>query len=205
MSQISPGEWHKEVPRDYFENLAFRLNLLELCRHDREAQQAVWYACSQDFLFFVNVFIYQYNPLVKGEKSVGPFIMWDFQDQVFFREPPVGKGIFWCYEHDKTCVVEKSRDMGASWLFLIFQVWLCIFHSHVQSFNISRSEKAVDSARVRYSQTGERLTNAPMRSADSDGLPWMMLIPLIACIGARPSSAPVSTMASTSAGRFFSA
>lgn len=145
MSQLSPGKWHEKVPREYFANLEFRLNLLRLCRNDRQAQRAVWYACANDFLFFVNVFVYQFNPLVKGERSVGPFITWNFQEQVFFREPPVGKGILWCYEHNRTAVVEKSRDMGASWLFLIFQVWLAMFHPHVQSFNISRSADAVES------------------------------------------------------------
>jgi hypothetical protein len=146
MSQLSSGKWHLKVPREYEANLKFRRRLLDLCRHDKKAQQAVIYACKNDILFFINCFILQYNPLVIGETSVGPFITYGFQEKALLMEPPVGKGILWAYENRRTAVVEKSREMGASWLFLMFQVWLCLFYPHVQSLNISRSEEAVDSA-----------------------------------------------------------
>lgn len=146
MSHLSSGEWHKRVPRDYLANLKFRRKLLDLCRHDREAQAAVIYACKNDFLAFTNLFILQFNPLSKTEiDRMGPFITWPYQEKILMMEPPVGKGILWCYEKDRTVVVEKSRDMGASWLFLIFQVWLCLFHDSVQALNISKSADAVDS------------------------------------------------------------
>lgn len=143
---MSPGKWNLKVPRDYQENLKFRRKLLDLCRNDKEFQQAVIYMCKHDILAFINIFIMQYNPMVIGEESVGPFITYGFQEKVLLMEPPVGKGILWAYENRRTAVVEKSREMGASWLFLIFQVWLCLFYPHVQSLNISRSEEAVDSA-----------------------------------------------------------
>lgn len=143
---ISRGEWYKRIPRDPIENLRFRKRILELCRHNKEYQRAVWHLCKHDLIAFINLFVYQYNPLVKGEATVGPFITWEFQDTVLLMEPPVGKGILWCYENDRTAVIEKSRDMGASWLFLIFEVWLCLFHEHIQALNISRSKDAVDSA-----------------------------------------------------------
>lgn len=146
MSTLSPGKWFKSVPMDYRENLKYRRKLLDLCRYDREAQQAVIYACKRDILFFINTFILQFNPLVKGDASVGPFITWPEQERIMLMTPPIGKGILWCYENDRTSVVEKSRDMGASWLFLIFQLWLCLFHNHIQVLNISRSKDAVDSA-----------------------------------------------------------
>jgi hypothetical protein len=98
--------------------------------------------CRRDFLFFVNVFVWQYNPLVKGVKSVGPFCTWPFQEKAFMGD----KGVFWCYEHSRTALVEKSRDMGASWMFQIFEVWLALFHDNFQLLNISRSAEAVDSA-----------------------------------------------------------
>lgn len=145
MSSLSPGKWFKKVPMEYRDNLKFRKRLLELCRHDREAQQAVIYACKRDILFFINTFCLQFNPLIKGDTSVGPFITWPEQERILLMEPPIGKGILWCYENDRTSVVEKSRDMGASWLFLIFQLWLCLFHNHIQVLNISRSKDAVDS------------------------------------------------------------
>lgn len=146
MSSLSPGKWFKSVPMDYRENLKYRRKLLDLCRHDREAQQAVIHACKNDILFFINSFCIQFNPLIKGDQSVGPFITWAFQEKVLLMEPPIGKGILWCYENDRTAVIEKSRDMGASWLFLIVEDWLCLFHKNIQALNISRSKDAVDSA-----------------------------------------------------------
>jgi hypothetical protein len=105
-------------------------------------QEAAIEACRRDILFFVNTFVWQYNPLVKGVRAVGPFITWPFQERVLTGH----RGILWCYENDRTAVVEKSRDMGASWLFLIFQDWLCGFHDNVQTLDISRTADAVDSA-----------------------------------------------------------
>jgi hypothetical protein len=34
--------------------------------------------------------------------------------------------------------------MGASWMFLLFEDWLALFHDNVQAFNLSRSADAVD-------------------------------------------------------------
>ncbi len=143
---LSQGQWHRDVPRDYRENLRYRLWILDRCKADPVYRQAVIYGCRNDLLFYVNSFVYQYNPLKKGSEAVGPFITWPFQERALMMRPPEGKGILWCYENDRTAVVEKSREMGASWLFLIFQDWLCLFHPHVQAFNVSRSADAVDSA-----------------------------------------------------------
>lgn len=139
---ISPGQWHKSVPRDLEGNLRFRKWLLEQCRDNPEYRDAVWQGCKRDLIFFLRCFIVQYNPLLKGDRIVGPFIDWQFQEEALLGP----KGIVWCYEHDRTAVVEKSRDMGASWLFLIFQLWLAIFHDNVALLNISRNAEAVDSA-----------------------------------------------------------
>lgn len=139
---LSPGKYHLKVPREYVANLKFRKSILEACHQNRENQLAIIEACRTDLLFFVNFAIVQFNPLLKGELAVGPFITWEFQDRALLGE----EGIVWCYENNRTAVVEKSREMGASWLFLIFQLWLCLFHPHIQVLNISRSAEAVESA-----------------------------------------------------------
>lgn len=140
---LSWGKWHESVPTDPRENLKFRRWLLRNTKTDQD-RQAIRDVCKRDILFFLRCMAWQYNPLLKGEDNVGPFIPWHFQEQALLMEPPVGKGILWCYEHDKTAVVEKSRDMGASWLFLFFQAWIAIFHNNTQCLNISRSLEAVD-------------------------------------------------------------
>ncbi len=142
---LSTWDLHKSVPRDYKRNLQYRLWVLDKCREDTRYRSAMVHGCRNDLLFYINSFVWQYNPLKKGKEAVGPFITWPFQERALMMRPPEGKGILWCYENDKTAVVEKSREMGASWLFLIFQDWLCMFHPHVQAFNVSRSADAVDS------------------------------------------------------------
>lgn len=155
---LSPGEWHKQVPRDYRGNLLWRQKIQRAALESKVLQKGVREACRKDILFFINSFIWQYNPKKKG-KEVGPFITWDFQEAVLLARPEApmsggvsplewsySRGLLWCYEKDRTAVVEKSREMGASWLFLIFQSWLGLFHDYSQSLNISRSAEAVDHA-----------------------------------------------------------
>ena len=115
-------------------------------------QKALREFCKQDILFYINLFVWQFNPKKKG-RQIGPFITWDYQEEALLARPETWsgnwdrpqKGILWCYEHDRTAVIEKSREMGASWLFLIFQDWLGLFHDHTQCLNISKSADAVDS------------------------------------------------------------
>jgi len=136
------SDWYRRVPKKYSENLKFRRWLIRECQNNPEMREAVWRACRADILFFINCFIFQFNPLIGGTRTVGPFLTWTFQDEILAGD----RGILWCYQNRRTGVVEKSREMGASWLFQIFQVWLAMFHRDVQLLNISRSADAVDCA-----------------------------------------------------------
>jgi hypothetical protein len=140
---LSPGQWYKSVPKGLVENLKFRLAILKAAENDPVVQAGLREICRQDFLFFANVFVYQYNPTQKKKSQVrlGPWITWPRQEKLILKEPG---GILWCYENDRSGVVEKSRELGATWLFLIFQVWLCLFQHDVEAMNISLSKDAVD-------------------------------------------------------------
>lgn len=146
---LSPGTWHKEVPRDYEENLAWRKWVLDRANENTELRQAIIYACKNDILFFINTFVYQYNPLKDDDNRVGPFITWAFQERALLDRPdkanPKRKGLIWCIENGESVAVEKSREMGWSWLALILQVWHCDFRSHVQWIDVSKTADAVDS------------------------------------------------------------
>lgn len=148
---LSPGKWHELVPDDLEENIKFRLDVLRRCEIDSEFRAGIKEICRRDIVFWVKVFVWQFNPLYKGElayKAVEPFIPWQCQVDMLLDTPETTgePGILWVYEHNKTCVVQKSREMGASWLFLIVQVWLSIYCFDSQALNISRNEKYVDSA-----------------------------------------------------------
>ncbi len=154
---LSAADHHTLVPRDPKRNVAWRLKLLDAASQDRSLRQGLVECCREDILFYINAFVWQHNPKKKGVEAVGPFCTWDFQEAALLARPDrmyrgelcglrwsMDRGILWCYENNKSAVVEKSREMGATWLFLLVQDWLAMFHPYFQSLNISRSEYAVD-------------------------------------------------------------
>lgn len=145
---LSPGQWHKQVPKDPLANLAYRSRLVRAIRDGgRVARAAIRHMCATDILFYVNSFVWQYNPNLKDRSAskIGPFILYDFQEEAIVRQGPPGKeGILWCIEHGEDFVVEKSREMGATWIFLIVMDWLCRFDKNHKSLVMSRDSDAVE-------------------------------------------------------------
>lgn len=133
---LSPGEYWRLVPKDRAENTKFRLALLERCESEPVMRKAVWEMCRQDLLFYVNVFVWQYNPRKKAAE-VGPFITWPFQESAAYT-------LLDCIENDEDLTIEKSREMGATWWCLIVMEWLWHFHPWKKFLAISRNEKAVE-------------------------------------------------------------
>lgn len=143
---LSSGKYHQQVPRDVVKNLLYRREVLLRAAQDRQLQRALIEACRRDILFYVNTFVWQLNPRKKGSE-VGPFVTWDFQDEAFLK-------VLLHVERDEDLLIEKSREMGASWLCLIVMDWLCLFHHWKKFLVISHTEDAVD------------------RPGDSDSLFW---------------------------------
>jgi hypothetical protein len=143
---LSPDLDHQDVPQDFEENLQFRIRILDAAESDRNLQAGIKDLCRTDLFFYINAFVWQYNPDKTGWE-VEPFICWDFQKDAFRKlldsiecHCSEKKGV---HKHD--LLWEKSREMGASWMFLIAADWLCRFHGDKQILMISRSADAVDS------------------------------------------------------------
>lgn len=127
------GPYYHLVPKDPLENLAFRETLLEMADDNADYQQQLWIASSRDFLFFVNVFLWVFEP---REAIILPFITWEFQDRcLLLAEQTLGK---------RDIGVEKSRDMGASWMFLTLFFYRWMFRSRQTFGLVSRTEDACD-------------------------------------------------------------
>lgn len=151
---LSPGKHHESVPRDLLKNLAFREQILLAAENNPAVQEELRRMCFEDVLFFINVFVWQFNPsksLGNPVDSVLPFITYPGQERLIIARPethkefqPHDRGILWCIENQKTAVLEKSRWQGASWIDLITETWLALARSNVQILNISRNEDAVD-------------------------------------------------------------
>jgi hypothetical protein len=136
---LSPGKYYLDIPKRRLENLAYRAKLLEKASKSRALQQDLYKACSEDIFFYINSFGWQFNPNAIGESPcrVGPFITWDFQDEAVSI-------ILNSIEKRKDLLIEKSRDMGASWLCLFIMEWLWHFRPWQKFLCISRSENSVE-------------------------------------------------------------
>lgn len=152
---FSTGQFHKHVPRDRRENVRFRRDLVARAKGDKAFQQDLLRMCQQDIIFFINGFVWQTNPRKLREAGVAPFVTWGFQDEALraildsiechcrYDEDGILRHDGEAHQHD--LLIEKSREMGASWLCLIVMVWFLLFHPWKKFLCISRNLEAVDS------------------------------------------------------------
>ncbi len=128
----------QEPPRGLRENLEYRKRMLLWCRGNEANQALVRAKCADDVLWYINGWVWQYNPRKKHpEQPVAPFLTWDFQEEAV-------RVLLECIETDEDLLIEKSREMGASWLCLIVMEWLWHFKPWMKFLCISRNEMAVE-------------------------------------------------------------
>lgn len=127
------------VPKELGANARFRADLLRAAANDIGLQMELKMMCRMDPLFYINTFCWTHDPrlLKKGLNPKVPFITYDFQDKAIID-------LLECILNGKDGGVEKSRDMGASWIILTCFEWLWHFYED-QSFGVvSRNEDYVD-------------------------------------------------------------
>jgi len=122
------------LPSEVRANAQWRLKL----RHAPvSARPAILQRCRNDVVFFVNSFGFTYDPrAVAGKRSL-PFTCYPFQERVLadltvsIRAPS-----------DR--LIEKTRDMGATWLieYALLHQWL--FSPQFSALMVSRKEDLVD-------------------------------------------------------------
>ena len=128
-----------QVPKDLRGNLEFRRDLL-LSADTADKQRSLWTACKHDVLFFINTFCWLYEPRnsrLRGTTSnVIPFITYGFQDQAFLdMNESLGT---------TDIGLEKSRDLGATWMFLTLFFYHWMFHDFSSFGIMSRTADLVD-------------------------------------------------------------
>ncbi len=134
---MQSNDWYKYVPKELYANLKYRKGLLERCGRDRKLRTQVYNACSSDILFYINTFVWTFDPRNKNG-SVIPFITYGFQDESILKiceNITLGRDLG----------IVKSRDMGASWMALTIFEWFWHFSLHPVSFLlVSRTQAYVD-------------------------------------------------------------
>jgi hypothetical protein len=101
------------------ENREQRAKLWDKANQDIELQGLLLSMSKEDCLFWINMFCYTFNPRLQVPHL--PFITYKFQDS-FVRK------VIECIEEGKDLHVDKSRDMGVTWLILAVFLWGWLFH-----------------------------------------------------------------------------
>lgn len=128
------------VPKGLRANLEFRRASLEHGRSSARAAHELWMMCSRDPLFWCNTFVWTYNPRLLHR--VVPFILYDFQERTLL-DLVTSTGVVEGYPA-QDLLIEKSRDMGASWLCIMAHAWPWQFREFVSFLWVSRKEDLVD-------------------------------------------------------------
>ena len=129
--------FNSHIPKTIEANLRWRRSVHERVRKDPDYASVIVDACSRDPLFFINGFGYTYDPRRQPFCKL-PFILYPFQEEAILRL------IRSFNEHD--ILIEKSRDMGASWILLSSFYWAWRFRKDLSFLLVSRTEDYVDKA-----------------------------------------------------------
>lgn len=160
--------FHARVPRSLRDNLMFRRGVSRSCLGDREQQIRINEICRQDLLFWINTFGWTLDPrkLTHNSTTLGartPFITWDYQEEAL-------RGLEAWLEKPEDGLIEKSRDMGASWIVCGWMLWRWLYRDHQSFLMVSRKEMLVDGdedslfAHIRFMMKGLPLWMIPKGS-----------------------------------------
>lgn len=140
-------------------NLTVRAELLAKCEHDVDMQQFVLEKCRRDPVYFINNFIWTYNPKFPPGCNNIPMQLYGFQEWAIYEFVKT-------IDEQEDFVIEKSRDVGASWMLLMVFLWMWLFRKDLTFLIGSMRESEVDTGgpdpqtlfgKIRYAV--ERLPN----------------------------------------------
>jgi hypothetical protein len=129
------SQFYRLVPKDRRHNIHWRRELLDAASTDESVRNDLWEMCRDDLLFYVNTFLWTYDPRLVQHPAV-PFITYGFQDDVL-RQMEAALGT-------DDVLIKKSRDMGASWMLVTLFEWRWHFYPNQSFLLASRNEALVD-------------------------------------------------------------
>ncbi len=126
------------VPTEIGDNLRWRRRVFKRVLEDPSFADTIRSACEMDPIFYINGFLWTYDSrLVKQNQSPRvPFILYPFQRT----------GILEIFDAigEEDLLIEKSRDMGASWLNVTAFQYLWLFRKLMSFLVVSRDAYYVD-------------------------------------------------------------
>ena len=132
---VASVKQYAQVPKDLVENVRFRQEVIRGSRDPRTAT-ALYRMCADDLLFWVNTFAFTFDPRKTACPRL-PFVTYEYQDEAFLAVDAAIDG-------DMDLLIEKSRDMGASWIILTVFGYRWIFRPLQAFLMLSRIEDNVD-------------------------------------------------------------
>jgi len=111
--------------------------LIKKAKSDDSYQARIYAACQKDIMFWINNFCWTKDPRPDANPKVIPFIAYEFQEEFILN---LKKHIL----EGKDVLVEKSRDMGATWCCLYVFQWFWLFQEGYDFLVGSQSQDDVD-------------------------------------------------------------
>lgn len=139
------------IPKRPEANLKWRMDLVEKAEKDEGMQQDLLDACAESLLFYVNAFgmtYHQFDVDAKGKRIESkhpdqPMITWPIQDKLLNAFETCVAGAEEGGAED--ILIDKARDMGASWCCIFFCDWIVMFRrKKSELLFMSRNEDYVD-------------------------------------------------------------
>ncbi len=120
-------------------NIQERAGFLKKVMLDDKAKVAVFKVCAQDPLYFVDHFVWTYDPRL-DTKTI-PFNLYEFQKELIFELKS-------SMETKDPYLIVKSRDMGLSWTTCAFFVWAALFREGFAGTIASRKQQELDDSTI---------------------------------------------------------
>lgn len=131
----SSTPFNSRIPKTLKKNLLWRKAAMEEVIAHPESAEFYRDACARDPLFFLNGFCWTYDPRCTENPKV-PFVLYDFQEAAIM-DILAAIGNF-------DLLIEKSRDMGASWITIAAIAWCWLFCPGSSFLFVSRVSDLVD-------------------------------------------------------------
>ncbi len=137
-----------KVPKRRIENLDFRAKLLRKASADNKLQKELMFISEVSPLAWFNIFCFTFVPKIvnietgreiNNDRPHVPFITWEIQDRLITE-------IMACIKEGRDLIIDKSRQMGASWIVLACLHHLWLFRPDSKILELSRTESYVDDA-----------------------------------------------------------
>lgn len=95
--------------------------------------------CKNDFVHWINAYVFAEDPRLPpiGLRSLMPMVLWPEQERILTE-------FDYCYRNRMSALVEKSRETGATWMFIAYGVYQFLFQPGFKLTLASRQEKLVD-------------------------------------------------------------